>query len=406
MMIGWSARRKFFTMLAFLAPALIGILIFSVYPIFVNTYISFTNKNKARPNPDCASGLNAVMIPTCWPTFRDKAPVGLAKPFTVIDPLFKNYQDMFGMLFTQQSLLGILAIAGAIGIPWATAARVNHIQEKKLTRSLPAGLVWLVAIVGMVVLGVLFQVPAAYKGLMDTGDFLLVVGRTILFVILRVPFTFVIGLVFALILNSSFIKARTFFRVALFVPWAASSMAVLMSLVWQFFFREQGTINALLSVFGLPTKTWLNDPVTAFLAVLIVDIWFSYPFFMVVILGALQSIPMETYEASEIDGANYWQQLINIVLPLIRPAILPATVLTSISAFQMFGTAYAMTGGGPGVVGKPGATEFVMVYAYKMIFQTQNYGRATAFAVVIFFMLFGATLFSNRFTKITRGIYE
>jgi arabinogalactan oligomer / maltooligosaccharide transport system permease protein len=406
MMIGWSGRRKFLTMMAFLLPALVGVLIFSVYPILVNTYISFTNKNSSHPNPDCASGLNNVMIPTCWPVFRDKAPTGLADPFKVAEPITKNYADMFGLLFTQEALLGILAIVLAIGVPLFTATRINKHQDTQLTRSIPSGLVWLLAIVGMVVLGVIFQLPVAFNNLMNTGDFLLVVGRTLIFVIIRVPFTFVIGLVFALILNSNFIKFRTFFRVMLFIPWAASSMAVLMALVWQFFFREQGTLNAVLQLFNIPAKTWLNDPVSAFGVVLLVDIWFSYPFFMIVILGALQSIPTEAYEASEIDGANWWQQLISITLPLIRPAILPATVLTSISAFQMFGTAWAITQGGPGVVGKPGATEFVMVYAYKMIFQTQNYGRATAFAVIIFLMLFTVTMWSNRFTKITKGAYE
>jgi arabinogalactan oligomer / maltooligosaccharide transport system permease protein len=406
MMIGWSGRRKFLTMMGFLLPAIIGILVFSVYPIIVNTYISFTNKNSSHPNPDCTAGLNNVMIPTCWPVFRDKAPTGIAEPFRLATPLYKNYSDMFGLLFTQDALLGLLAIVVAIGVPWYAAGRINKHQEQQLTRSIPSALLWVIAIVGMVVLGVLFQLPTAVKNLANTGDFLLVVGRTLLFVIIRVPFTFVIGLVFALILNSNFIKFRTFFRVVLFIPWAASSMAVLMALVWQFFFREQGTINAVLALFNVPAKTWLNDPISAFAAVLIVDIWFSYPFFMIVILGALQSIPAEAFEASEIDGANYWQQLVNITLPLIRPAILPATVLTSISAFQMFGTAWAITAGGPGIVGKPGATEFVMIYAYKMIFQTQNYGRATAFAVVIFLILFTATMYSNRFTKITKGAYE
>jgi arabinogalactan oligomer/maltooligosaccharide transport system permease protein len=127
---------------------------------------------------------------------------------------------------------------------------------------------------------------------------------------------------------------------------------------------------------------------------------------MVSILGALQSIPVELYEAAEVDGAGWWTQLSRITLPLIRPAIMPALVLTSISAFQMFGTAYAITGGGPITdVSKPGATDFVMVYAYKQIFVSQNYGRATAFAVIIFIVLFLATLYSLRLTRITKSAY-
>jgi len=232
--------------------------------------------------------------------------------------------------------------------------------------------------------------------------------RTLLFVVIRVPFSFLIGLVLALILSSEQLPGRTFFRVVLFVPWAASSVAILMALVWQFFFREQGTINqVLLTVANIKGPVWLNNPVYAFGVVILVDLWFSYPFFMIAILGALAGIPGELYEAAEVDGATYIEQLRQITLPLIRPAILPAIVLTSITAFQMFGTVWALTLGGPSQgAGKPGATEFVMVYAYKQIFQLQNYGLATAFAVIIFIFLFAATLYSLRVTRITKGAFE
>jgi len=404
-MVGWSGRRKFFTILFFTFPTLLGILIFSVYPITVNTYISFTNRNKSHPNPDCEAGLNNIMVPTCWPMFREKAPKGLGTPYGIIEPWYKNYADVMGTLFSPEAGLALLSLVVAI-VPLALTNFVDQRLERQIPRPISSSLVWIVGILVVVVLGWLLQVPKAFSTLMETGDFLVVVLRTLIFVVLRVPFSFVMGLVLALILNSNYLKGRTFFRVALFVPWAASSMAILMALVWQFFFREQGTINAVLTVLGLPTKVWLNDPVSAFAAIVVTDVWFSYSFYMVVILGALQSVPAEVYEAAEMDGAGWWRQLISITLPLIRPAILPATVLTSITAFQMFGTAYAITGGGPGVVGKPGATEFVMVYAFKQIFQTQNYGRATAFAVIIFLMLFSATLFSNRYLRITKGAYE
>jgi arabinogalactan oligomer/maltooligosaccharide transport system permease protein len=178
-------------------------------------------------------------------------------------------------------------------------------------------------------------------------------------------------------------------------------------LIWQFFFREQGTINQVLALFGINGPSWLRDPVSAFAIVVLVDTWFSYPFFMIVILGALQAVPRDVYEAAELDGASWWQQLTRITLPLIRPAVLPATVLTSITAFQMFGTVWAITQGGPvNEVGRPGATEFVIVYAYKQIFQTQNYGNATAFAVILFIFLFTVTLYSLRLTRITKGAYE
>jgi len=158
---------------------------------------------------------------------------------------------------------------------------------------------------------------------------------------------------------------------------------------------------------GIVGPKWLQSPTLAFGVIVLADIWFSYPFFMVTILGALQSIPQELYEAADVDGASWWTKLTRITLPLIRPAVLPAAVLTSITAFQMFGTAYGITQGGPLTgANTPGATEFVMVYAYNQIYNYAQWCRATAFAVMIFLMLFAATLFSLRVTRITKGAYE
>jgi arabinogalactan oligomer/maltooligosaccharide transport system permease protein len=143
-------------------------------------------------------------------------------------------------------------------------------------------------------------------------------SAVLLFVVLRVPLSFVIGLTLALILNSQHLPGRTFFRVVLFIPWATSSLAILMALVWQFFFREQGVINEVLRIFGVPGYAWLNDPVAAMAAIVAADTWFSYPFFMIVILGALQSIPADVYEAASVDGARWWTQLTRITLPPVH----------------------------------------------------------------------------------------
>lgn len=406
-MTGWSGRRKTLVVLLFILPTLIGILIFNVYPIFLNTYISFTNRNKFHPNPDCGAGLNGVLDPLCWPMFRENAPKGLGEPYRLQEPLLKNYSTLIGKMFTGASMLALLKILLVLA-PLIVAGRLNTHFNKQVTRPVSSGVVWLGGIALTVLLAVGLKFTSAFSTLMETGDFLFVVFRTIVFVVLRVPITFVVGLVLALILNSPYLPGKTFFRVVLFLPWAASSVAILVALVWQFIFREQGVINQLLlALFNIKGPIWLNNPISAFAAILLADIYFSYPFFMVAILGALQSIPVDMYEAAEIDGASWWQQLMSITLPLIRPAVLPATVLTSISAFQMFGTAFAITGGGPPTAAnRPGATEFVMVYAYRQIFQLQNYGNATAFAVIIFIMLFAVTLWSLRFTRITKGAYE
>lgn len=405
-MISWSRRRKTLFLLMFIGPTLIGILLFNIFPMTLSTYTSFTNRNKFHPNPDCDVTVTSVLDPLCWPAFRENAPKGLADPYGPREPILGNYQDIMGELFTPQALGALLQI-GVCFLPLIGAAIVNRRMSQMVSPPVAPSIVWLGALVLGLVLAFALNAAEAFGALEDTGDFFIVVFRTILFVVARVPLSFFIGLMLALILNSQHLPGRTFFRVALFVPWAASSLAILMALVWQFFFREQGVINQVLQLAGLQPFTWLNNGLTAFGAIVITDVWFSYPFFMLAILGALQSVPGETYEAAEVDGASYWQQLRKITLPLIRPAVLPAIVLTSITAFQMFGTAYAITQGGPTQgAGQPGATEFVIVYAFKQIFNSQNYGRAAAFAVILFIFLFAVTLYSLRLTRITKGAYE
>ncbi len=405
-MVGWSGRRKALLILAFIAPTLIGILILNIYPILFNVFISFTNRNQYHPNPDCSAAITSILEPTCWPMFKDKAPKGIAQPYRIQSPAYQNYYDLFVKNFNRDALLGLVRMA-AVFVPLVVAYYVNKNFDKRLERPISSTLLWIITILVIIVLAWLVDFVGAYNAVTNVSDFFLVVMRSILFVAIRVPLTFVYGLILALILNSNYIRGRTFFRVVLFIPWAASSMGILIALVWQFFFRDQGTINALLSLIGVQGTAWLNNPTTAFGAIILTDIWLSYPFFMIAILGALTSIGPEQYEAAEMDGANWWQELTHITLPLIRPAVLPAAVLTSITAFQMFGTAYAMTGGGPSQgAAKPGSTEVVMVYIYKQAFQTQAYGKVGAFAVIIFVFLFLVTFYSLRITRITKGAFE
>ena len=112
-------------------------------------------------------------------------------------------------------------------------------------------------------------------------------------------------------------QGRTFFRAVMVIPWAASTMFIIMALIWQFFFRSQGTINQVIQIFNANLKpiAWLSDPTYAFAIVILVNLWFSFPFCFNVILGALQSISADQYEAAEVDGANWWHQLMNITLP-------------------------------------------------------------------------------------------
>jgi arabinogalactan oligomer/maltooligosaccharide transport system permease protein len=402
-MVQWSGRRKYLTVLAFIGPTLLGILIFNIYPILFNTYISLTNRNQFHPNPDCSIGLTGVFEPTCWNVFKKNAPHGLGTPFHLQDPIYANYVDLLGAFFTAPVLLAVFKIFLCF-VPIMIARQINRRYARQFDGPISPGAITTISILLGVLLFYLLKIPAALDVIMKSGDFFVVTFRTALYVIACIPLFFLVGLSLALLLNVPDLPGRTFFRVALIVPWAASTVAIMMSLVWKFFFQEKGTINQVLGSLGIQGQVWLNNPTIAFFVIVLANIWYSYPFFMVTILGALQSIPSELYEAAEVDGANYWEKLMKITLPLLRVAVVPIIVLSSISTFQMFGTVWAITGGGPSRgAGAPGATELVMIYAYKQVFQTAAYGRMGAFALIMFVLLFAATLYSLRISRVTQG---
>ncbi|HEX9037560.1 MAG TPA: sugar ABC transporter permease [Ktedonobacterales bacterium] len=242
-------------------------------------------------------------------------------------------------------------------------------------------------------------------------DFIQVLFITVLYVIACVALYVTLGLVTAMALNHPKVRLRGFWGNALILPWTVPTFVT--ALIWKFLYNYNfGPINQLIRLFTNNPKAgilWLDQPLPAFIAVVVVNIWMSYPFFMVVSLGALQSIPTELLEAAKVDGSTAWQRFRYVTLPLLRPALLPATILSSITAFQMFNTVFLITAGGPftsGNINKPGSTEFLMVYMYDRIENGGNffvhYGHVATIAVLVFVILFVLTMLSLRFTNIAK----
>jgi arabinogalactan oligomer / maltooligosaccharide transport system permease protein len=234
-----------------------------------------------------------------------------------------------------------------------------------------------------------------YGNLLFTAnsDLFYVVGLTLLYVLVCVVLFVLIGMITALCLNNSKVKGTAVWMSLLLIPWAAPS--AITALIWKFLFNyDFGPINQIGRVFfgshfGVP---WLTDPTAAFAAVVLVNVWLSYPFFTVVILGALQSVPVELSEAGRVDGANGWQRFWRITFPLLRPAITPATILSAVTTFQMFNTVYLITSGGPITnPAKPGATSFVMIYMYDQVLGASaaniHYAVIATFAITMFIIL-------------------
>lgn len=243
------------------------------------------------------------------------------------------------------------------------------------------------------------------------GDFLKVLFITALYVIACVGIYVTLGLVTAMALNYSKIKGRGIWGNILILPWTVPTFVT--ALIWKFLYNYNfGPVNQLIRMVTNNPKSgilWLDQPLPAFIAVVIVNVWMSYPFFMVVSLGALQSIPAELLEAAEVDGSTAWQRFRYIMLPLLRPALLPATILTCITTFQMFNTVYLITQGGPftsGNINNPGSTEVLMVYMYDRVENGGNffinYGHVATIAVLVFLVLFVLTIVNLRVTGLGR----
>jgi arabinogalactan oligomer / maltooligosaccharide transport system permease protein len=246
-----------------------------------------------------------------------------------------------------------------------------------------------------------------YIRLLSEVDFYLVLGKTLLYAVICVSLFFVVGLTFALILNNPAIRGRAIWRTLLILPWAVPYWIT--ALIWKFMFHGQyGPLNQALRAIGVDPPDWLLNGTTAFGAITVVNVWLSFPFFMLILLGGLQSIPGELYEAADLDGAGWWQKLMTITLPLLRPVSVPAVILSLITTLKIFETIFLMTGGGPVTrLGQPGATELLLVWAYAQGFQgLQRFGLVGAFSIVVFLILLSITLVYTRVTNATKGVYE
>jgi arabinogalactan oligomer/maltooligosaccharide transport system permease protein len=190
-----------------------------------------------------------------------------------------------------------------------------------------------------------------------------------------------IGLGLAVMLNRR-LRFRSVYRVLLILPWAVPAFVA--AFVWRYLYNsDYGVINGLLKAAGLPAVGWLDDPTTAKIAVIAVNVWIGVPFMMVAMLGGLQSIPAELYEAAEVDGANAWQRFRAITLPGLRQVSSTVILLGTIWTFNMFPIIFLVTRGGPG-----SETEILVTYAFREAFTgVRNYAGSAAWGVIILLML-------------------
>jgi ABC-type sugar transport system permease subunit len=206
-------------------------------------------------------------------------------------------------------------------------------------------------------------------------------GFTLIFTLVTVPAQFILGFLLALLLDQK-LRGRTFFRISIVMPIAISTIVV--SLMWRLLLHESnvGLVNAVLDEIGLQPVRWFSDPNNARLSIFLVNLWQAVGGTMIFMLAGLQTIPEEVIEAAKTDGANAWQQITRVKLPLLKQPAGLALIFIFLGTFQIFEKVLALTNGGPG-----GATATLGFRMYQTAFSigSEGYlGRGSAMGVVMF----------------------
>jgi ABC-type sugar transport system permease subunit len=222
---------------------------------------------------------------------------------------------------------------------------------------------------------------------------------TVLHALLAVFITFAVGLAFALVFNSDLVPGKKVLRSAMLIPYAMPAFIAV--LIWRGLLSEQlGPINATLNAWFGWAPEWFQDPFWARVGVLVVQMWLGFPYMMLICLGALQSIPSEIYEASQVDGASAWQRFWSLTLPLLLVAVGPILISSFAFNFNNFGVIRLYNQGGPPITPSAGWTDILISYTYRIAFSAgqTDYGLASAITIVIFFIVLVITVLNFRFT--------
>jgi ABC-type sugar transport system permease subunit len=222
---------------------------------------------------------------------------------------------------------------------------------------------------------------------------------------------FSLGLAIAVLFNERTFPFKKLIRSLLIVPYTVPALITI--LIWRgMLYPPNGVIDRLLNGLFNWSPGWFTNEWWAKIAILIVNLWLSYPYFMLICSGALQSISEDYYDAAQVDGASPWQQFRNITLPLLLVAVGPLLVASFTFNFNNFNLIYIFNAGNPPMVGTPtpaGHTDILISYVYNLAFTASrgvNYGFASAITIVIFFIVGAITLFQFRYTRMWEEVSE
>ncbi len=213
-------------------------------------------------------------------------------------------------------------------------------------------------------------------------NFWQIMFNTLKWTVLSLIFQFLLGFLLAMMLRKPF-KGRSLYCGFVFYPWALCGFAI--GLIWTWLFNGQfGVINDLLMKAGLIKENigWLSNPKISMYSVVISNVWYGVPYFGIMLLAALQSVPNDLYEAAKLDGANGIQQLFHVTIPYIKPTIISTVLLRSMWIVNFPDLIYAMTNGGP-----VNSTHILGTMMINKVYKEFDYGQGSAYGVIIMVLL-------------------
>ncbi len=230
-----------------------------------------------------------------------------------------------------------------------------------------------------------------YTRTIDDERAIIALKNTAEYVLIVVPIQTILALLLAAALNSN-IRGKNAFRIIFFLPTVTSSAVLTIIFMWMY--NPDGLINNFLKFLSLPTYNWLADPNIALKSIMIMNIWATAPFFMVIYLAAMQDISDSVYEAATIDGANWWQKFIYITVPILKPVTFFVVVMGLIGTFQLFDQSYIFSGGSGG---PNNSTLTIVLLIYQYAFKSLDMGYASALAVGLAIIIMVVTLIQKKF---------
>ncbi|HNW59132.1 MAG TPA: sugar ABC transporter permease [bacterium] len=233
---------------------------------------------------------------------------------------------------------------------------------------------------------------ANYTRMFRDPEFWSVLKNTLIYTVGTVPLNMALSLLVAYLLNQK-LAGKKFLRTAFFAPVIISPVAA--AVIWRWMYDPNfGLVNYFLTLVGIKGPNWLNEPHSAMFALILMAVWKTLGFNMVLFSAGLQGIPDTYYEAAEIDGAGAWTKFWRITIPLLSPTTFFIMVMSIIGSFQAFDVVYVLTSGGP-----MGATKVLVFYLYEQAFKFFEMGYASAVAYFLFLLLIVLTLLQIRLMK-------